>query len=57
MYRILLLGLLLCLAGCKSDPPPSSNSLVNVTAPGVRVNVQDDGRVMVKQPAGTVNVQ
>jgi hypothetical protein len=45
---------MLCLAGCKSDPPP--NSQVNVTAPGVRVNVQDDGRVTVKQPAGTINV-
>jgi hypothetical protein len=54
MYRIILLGLL-CLAECKSDPP-AQNSLVNVTAPGVRVNVRDDGGVTVKQPTGTINV-
>lgn len=55
MYRLLLLSLL-CLAGCKSQPPPPPNSLVNVSVPGVRVNVRDDGGVMVKHPAGMVHV-
>lgn len=53
MYRIVLLCLL-CIVGCKSQPPASG--VVNVAAPGVRVNVQDDGGVMVKHPAGTVVV-
>jgi hypothetical protein len=58
MYRLFLIGLL-CLAGCKSTPTPAPppTSAVNVVAPGVRVNVMDDGRVMVKQPAGTIDVK
>jgi hypothetical protein len=56
MYRIIILLGLLCLAGCRSNPPPP-NSSVNVTAPGVNVSVQDDGGVTVRQPAGTVDVR
>jgi hypothetical protein len=54
MYRVMLLCLI-CVLGCKSNEP-SPNSRVNVVAPGVRVNVQDDGGVSVKHPAGMVNV-
>jgi hypothetical protein len=54
MYRIMLLCLI-CVSSCKSHESPP-NSRVNVVAPGVRVNVQDDGGVTVRHPAGTVNV-
>jgi hypothetical protein len=54
MYRLMLFCLIYGL-GCKSNEPPP-NSRVNVVAPGVRVNVQDDGRVSVKHPAGVVIV-
>ena len=46
MRRLLLLGAL-CLAGCKSSPPPEPNATVNVNAPGVGVRVMDDGGVKV----------
>jgi hypothetical protein len=45
----------LFLAGCRTEPPPP-NSMVNVAVPGVRANVNDNGGVFVKHPAGRVIV-
>ena len=61
MYRFLIIAVF-CLVGCKTaSPPPPPDSAVRVIAPGVSVNVRDDGRVEVKQAPGAsrvnVNVQ
>ncbi len=55
MRRLLILTLL-CLASCKSAPPPEPRTAVRVDVPGVNVRVQQDGGVKVYDPTGASGV-
>jgi hypothetical protein len=57
MRRLLILAVL-CLASCKSVPPPPSEprAAVQVDVPGVNIRVQEDGGVKVFDPSGRSGV-
>jgi hypothetical protein len=57
MWRSSILLAFLLAVGCDRHTPPATNNKVNVTAPGVNVNVdEDNGKVRVNAPGVNVNV-
>jgi hypothetical protein len=57
MWRSSILFAFLLAIGCDRQTPPASNNKVNVTAPGVNVDVdKDNGKVRVNTNAVKVNV-